>query len=132
MQVLKDKKISETPFRKEVLSIFGRYNNAIPLSVIERELDNYNRVTLYRTIKTFVEKGIIHEITISGSSSNYALCHEACNAVSHQHQHIHFKCNKCDIVYCVQLDKIPHIKLSNYKIDALEIQASGLCKNCTI
>ena len=93
--LLKDKKISETPFRKEVLAIFTKYNNAIPLSVIEKELKEYNRITLYRTIKVFLEKGIIHEITISGEGSNYAICQEECNTDAHHHQHIHFKCKKC-------------------------------------
>ena len=63
--LLKSKKISETPFRKEVLAIFDKHNNAIPLSVVEKELKKFNRITLYRTIKVFLEKGIIHEITIT-------------------------------------------------------------------
>ena len=74
INLLKRKKISETPFRKEVLAIFSKYNNAIPLSIVEKELKEYNRITLYRTIKVFLEKGIIHEITISGQESNYAIC----------------------------------------------------------
>ncbi len=128
--LLKNKKISETPFRKEVLAIFGRYNNAIPLSIVEKELKEYNRITLYRTIKIFLKKGIIHEITISGEESNYAICQEECNTEAHHHQHIHFKCKKCEIIYCVEIKKSPSITLKNYEIDQLEIQAIGLCKNC--
>lgn len=128
--LLKDRKISETPFRKEVLAIFAKYTNAIPLSVIENELNDYNRITLYRTIKIFLEKGIIHEITLSGESSNYAICKEECNKDKHQHQHIHFKCRVCSIISCVEIDVFPKIILPEYKIEQLEIQAIGLCKNC--
>lgn len=128
--LLKDKKISETPFRKEVLSIFAKYSNAIPLSIIEQDLEQYNRITLYRTIKLFVQKGIIHEITISGEHSNYALCKAECNTISHLHQHIHFKCKKCQIIFCVEIDEFPSIKLPDYKIEQLEIQATGLCLKC--
>ena len=130
--LLKNKKISETPFRLEVLSIFNNYKNAIPLSVIEKDLKSYNRITLYRTIKVFLGKGIIHEITISGEDSNYAICEEDCgtNTHTHNHNHIHFKCNNCGIITCVELEKYPKISLPNYKIEQLEIQASGVCKAC--
>ncbi|MBL4861630.1 MAG: transcriptional repressor [Crocinitomicaceae bacterium] len=128
--LLRNKKLSETPFRKEVLAILSKYSNAIPLSRIERELKNYNRITLYRTIKTFIDKGVIHEITISGEESNFAVCKEECGVAKHQHQHIHFKCDKCDIVFCVEMDKYPTITIPDYTISQLEIQASGLCKEC--
>jgi len=130
--LLKIKKISETPFRKDVLAIFTKYNNAIPLSVIEKELKEYNRITLYRTIKIFLEKGIIHEIAISGEDSNYAICKEECDTVTHNHQHIHFKCKNCGVIFCVEIDKFPIIILPKYKIEQLEIQASGLCKTCNV
>ena len=130
--LLKRKKISETPFRKEVLAIFASYDNAIPLSIVEKDLKEYNRITLYRTIKIFIEKGIIHEITISGEESNYAICQDKCSTKDHHHQHIHFKCSSCNKIFCVEVDNIPTIKLPNYKIDQLEIQATGLCQKCNV
>lgn len=131
-KLLKSKKISETPFRREVLEIFSRHNNAIPLSIVEKELKEYNRITLYRTIKIFIEKGIIHEITISGEESNYAICKDECSTAVHHHHHIHFKCSSCNKIFCVEVDNIPSIKLPNYKIDQLEIQATGLCQKCNV
>lgn len=127
---LKEKKLSETPFRKEVLDIFLKYNNAIPISLIEKELKKYNRITLYRTIKIFIEKGLIHEITISGAASNYALCKEDCEGDDHKHQHIHFKCKICSIVYCVEINPFPILSLPNFTIDQMDIQAVGICENC--
>jgi len=132
IDILKIKKLNKTPFRKKVLAIFYKHNNAIPLSIIEDGLKSYNRITLYRTIKLFVQAGVIHEITISGEESNYAICQEGCDSINHQHQHIHFKCKGCEIIYCVELDKFPIISLPNYKIEQLEIQAIGLCGNCNI
>ncbi len=132
VNLLKSKNISETPFRKEVLEIFSKYNNAIPLSIVEKELKKYNRITLYRTIKVFLEKGIIHKITISGEDSNYAICQEECNTDAHRHQHIHFKCKKCKTIYCVEINEFPAITLPNYKVEQLEIQATGLCENCNV
>lgn len=127
---LKNKNLNQTPFRKEVLAIFHKYNYAIPLSKIENELKEYNRITLYRTIRVFLEKGIIHEISLSGHATNYAICKNECDTTAHYHQHIHFKCNNCKIIFCVEVDKFPTIKLPEYKIEQLEIQATGLCQNC--
>ena len=131
-KLLRSKKISETPFRKEVLAVFSKYNNAIPLSIIANELSKYNRITLYRTIKIFLDKGIIHEIAIVGEESNYAICQEDCDTISHHHQHLHFRCRGCETVFCVEVKKFPSIVLPEYKIEQLEIQASGLCKNCKV
>ena len=79
----------------------------------------------------FLEKGIIHEITLSGEDSNYAICKEKCDTIAHHHhQHVHFKCTSCGIIFCVELDKFPEIKLPKYKIEQLEIQATGLCQSC--
>ena len=129
--VLKNKKLSQTPFREEVLAIFNLHNSAIPLSTIESELKKYDRVTLYRTMKVFLEKGIIHEITISGEESNFAICKEACESDQHHHQHIHFKCSNCHSIFCVEIDQFPSISIPGYQIDQLEIQASGLCRQCS-
>ena len=128
--LLKLKKLNETPFRKEVIDIFAKFENAIPLSIIEKELKEYDRITLYRTIKIFLEKGIIHEIAIGGQASSYAMCKDECGTVGHHNQHIHFKCTKCDTVFCVEIDNTPEIKLPGFKIDDVEIQATGLCKKC--
>ncbi|NOQ71518.1 MAG: Fur family transcriptional regulator [Crocinitomix sp.] len=129
--LLADKKLSKTPFRKEVLAIFCQHENAIPLSTIEKALEGYNRITLYRTIKIFLEKGIIHEITISGEESNYAICRD-CDQVTHNHQHVHFKCKQCSTIFCVEVDPFPAIVLPGYQIDQLEIQATGLCVECNV
>ena len=128
--LFKKYKISETPFRKEVIDIFTKHDSAIPLSTIIDELEDYNRITLYRTIKVFVEKGIIHEIAISGEDSNYALCKEECSVEEHQHQHVHFKCKRCGHVFCVEVEKFPKINLPSYKINQLEIQAIVICEKC--
>ena len=129
--LLKAKNLSETDFRKEVLTIFSSHKNAVKLSQIENELKEYNRVTLYRTIKTFIKKGLIHEISISGEESNYALCKDdGCDIDNHQHQHIHFKCDKCEAISCVEVDVFPSVSVPGYQINQLEIQASGVCTSC--
>ena len=128
--ILKHKKIRKTPFREEVLQVFNKHKNAISSSVIEEELLEFDRITLYRTIKLFLEKGIIHEIKLSGKEVNYALCSTSCNYEEHNHQHIHFNCEKCNKIFCVEVNVFPKIELTDYVVKKLEIQVQGVCKSC--
>jgi Fur family ferric uptake transcriptional regulator len=123
--------MSETPFRKEVLGVFNNHSEAISIHVIEDELSSFNRITLYRTIKTFIEKGIIHEIVLPGHETKYARCKDKCTTDEHNHEHIHFSCTKCEKVICVDIAEVPKIKVPGFTINQLEIQAKGICENCS-
>ena len=130
MSVLKNKGLKETAFRKDVLDVFAKHKNAIPVTTIEKALKEFDRTTLYRTLKVFIDKGVIHEIALNGNQTNYAMCAHTCSDQEHQHQHVHFKCDTCSKVFCVEVEKLPAIKLKGYQINQLEIQASGVCVNC--
>jgi Fur family ferric uptake transcriptional regulator len=64
--LLKNRKIRVTPFRIEVLEAFNSFENAIDLSQLEQVLGDFDRITLYIPLKTFQEKGLIHEIVMTG------------------------------------------------------------------
>lgn len=130
--ILRKKNLRVTPFRLNVLEVFSSNKNAIDLSQIEKTLEDFDRITLYRTLKTFIECGLIHEIVMPGEVKKMALCKEDCLDHNHQHnhQHLHFKCNECDEVFCLELKEFPSVKYPKFKIDRLEIQGSGVCMNC--
>lgn len=124
------KKIRLTPFREAVLKIFESNNHAISIHQIELSLGDHDRITLYRTIKLFLEKGIIHEIALANEINKYALCEKSCSEIEHHHNHIHFKCNKCLEVFCEHIPAFPSVELKGFEIENLEINASGICINC--
>ena len=72
-QLLKGKRLRLTSFRKEVLQVFMDNDKAIAVSDIEDALNDFDRITLYRTIKSFIEKGLIHEIVMPGDVKKLAL-----------------------------------------------------------
>ena len=131
-KLLKSKKLRITDFRLEVLNAIGKYKNAVTINQIENQLKNFDRITLYRTVKTFIEKGILHEIVMPGEIKKLAFCQEDCGHQSneHKHQHLHFKCDKCSEVFCLFLNSFPEIKYPKFKIRQVEIQGSGICSNC--
>lgn len=130
--LLKHRNLRVTPFRLDVLNIFDKYDNAISLRQIEEDLGKHDRITLYRTIKAFIESGIIHEIPLADGEKHLALCADDCahDGHTHQHEHIHFQCKNCNEIFCVDVENFPKISLKNFKIDSVEITAKGLCEKC--
>ncbi|MGM0479222.1 MAG: Fur family transcriptional regulator [Bacteroidota bacterium] len=130
--ILKEKQLRATPFRKKVLEIFLKNDHAISAQDIEEELGEFDRITLYRTIKAFVKNGVIHEIALPGEVKRMALCDPICNHDDglHEHNHVHFQCRQCDEVYCVEVDELPDVSLKGFKVEEVEVQAKGICQHC--
>ena len=59
--ILKHYGLSITESRKQILELFHASKGALAHADIEkRSSASFDRVTIYRTLQTFVEKGIIH------------------------------------------------------------------------
>ena len=130
--LLKHKSIRITDFRLKVLDIFQKNTNAISIKTIEIELVNFDRTTLFRTLKTFIKKGLIHEVQLPNEEKMLALCDVTCNVNGHQHEHIHFKCESCKEVFCKEPEINPNISIAGFLIKNLEISITGICKDCLI
>ena len=78
-QILKDFKLRSTPGREAILLAFLKRDFAMSHRDVEREVPaSFDRVTVYRTLKTFLDKGLIHKVLDDEGSLKYALCNEAC------------------------------------------------------
>lgn len=128
--LLKSKNLHVTDFRLAVLELFDRFENAISIEQIENEMVDFDRVTLYRTIKSFKDKGLIHEIALPDNIKKLALCADKCVGAHHHHEHIHFHCESCEEIFCVEIPQFPTLDIPGFSIHNLEIQASGTCQNC--
>lgn len=130
--ILTRKKMRKTPFREKVLEIFLANDQAVSVSDIENHLGAHDRVTLYRTIKSFMEKGVIHEIVMPGDVRKLALCSMTCDGGEghREHKHIHFQCKSCEEVFCIEVDELPEIELNNFMVEEVEVQMRGLCRAC--
>ena len=130
--MLQAKGIRPTPFRLQVLDIIERKGAAINAGEIETDLGPHDRITLYRTLKTFTDEGVIHEIALSGNERMMALCASDCQSDHgpHAHQHAHFKCKVCGEVVCLALNHFPEITRAGYAIEEVEINLQGTCPNC--
>jgi Fur family transcriptional regulator, ferric uptake regulator len=131
--ILKNHQLSNTTVRRLLLEMFYAKEEAIKLSDIEKTVgQNIDRITLYRTLQAFVQKGIVHSIPTEGKSPIYALCqHNHCSNEKHEDNHIHFNCQKCTKVYCLNNTTIPTAELpKGYIATQSRFLVSGICAQC--
>lgn len=128
--LLSERSLKVTKVRVQVLELIQSYDAAIPFSKIQEECKELDRVTLYRTIQTLLEKGIIHKAYTDNNNTFYALCGHSCSPDQHAHNHVHFECTKCGQITCEELPKEVKIHLPNFQIESTEIHLTGLCEKC--
>ncbi|MCD4698551.1 MAG: transcriptional repressor [Bacteroidales bacterium] len=125
IQILGKHNLSKTAGRLQILDMFLQ----APIALSEKEIhnsigNNFNRASIYRTLKIFTDSGILHPIFSKNEMARYILQKEP-------DEHLHFKCIKCDKVMCMPEIKINNISLpdgfikkeANYLI-------TGICDNC--
>lgn len=131
--ILKKHGLKFTENRKVILEQFLAVNYALSYNDIDASISkSLDKVTVYRTLKSFEESGIIHEVLDGGAQIKYALCHlGTCSSHDHHDAHVHFKCFDCDKTFCLESTKIPAIQLpQGYQINKQSVNISGICKAC--
>ena len=131
--ILSDHKLRKTTARLAVLDVFKKYAYALSHSNLEKELQkDFDRVTIYRTIHSFLDKGIIHKVMDDSESAKYALCVDECSSGHHHDNHVHFKCTKCGNSECLNNIQIPLMSLpTGYLASESNLVIEGLCKVCS-
>ena len=131
-ELLKSNGLKITPHRLRVLDTITHKHAAISQPDLEKILGKHvDRVTLYRILASFEEKGIVHKIFDLNGTATYAICSDGCSESHHHDQHVHFICSICNSVFCLEETTAPRISLPpNFTLHALAINAVGLCENC--
>ncbi len=129
--VLRRNNLSITESRKKILSLFLATPDALAHGDIEKKAgEKFDRVTVYRTLQTFVEKGLIHTIPTAENGVLYALC-KACTEGHHHDDHVHFVCSNCNATICLDNVVSPKIELpQGYVAQNVQVVINGICKSC--
>lgn len=124
--------LKSTPQRLSVLEVFSRESKVVSLGDLNKLLgEGFDRITLYRILNAFHEKGLIHKIPGTEGSPEYALCSEDCDEHVHLDNHVHFKCNNCSKVECLDHVEIPEVTLpESYKALQYNYIIEGICAKC--
>lgn len=128
---LQGRNIKPTATRLLVLRVLAGQYSAISLSELERKFEKSDRVTLYRTLKTFQEKGLVHSVDDGTGSPKYALCEEGCECDIERDLHVHFHCRICGETFCLPKYKIPEISLPGAFVgEEASLVVKGVCGAC--
>ena len=130
--LLKRFHLNVTDSRKKILQLFLNQPEALAHADIENKAgEKIDRVTVYRTLQTFVDKGLIHSIPTADNSIRYALCKDDCSEGHHHDHHVHFVCEQCEKTACLDEVSVPVINLpQGYKKEKVEVVISGICREC--
>lgn len=125
------KKSRNTVAKTKIINLIANSKTALSHSEIQELLDiACDRVTIYRVLDRLIEENLIHKIVTVDGVIKYAACHD-CSSVMHHHNHIHFSCEQCQTVTCIE-EVEPTFKLpERYKVHSVNFTVSGLCKNCS-
>jgi Fur family ferric uptake transcriptional regulator len=130
-EFLNEKKVRPTAMRQLIYKFMAQNPVAVALTDIEKAFAKAERTTLYRTIKTFEDKGIVHQIDDGTGISKYALCEDGCTVEDHHDLHLHFHCSICDETTCLTEYKIPQISLPpGYNAHDMNLVVQGTCDKC--
>ena len=132
LDILKKNQLSVTEGRKKILELFLISPGALAHADIEKSTGEiFDRVTVYRTLQTFVDKGIIHNIPTTDNSILYALCKQDCEAGHHHDNHVHFICDVCFKTTCLDDVTVPEVKLpKGFKPKHAQMVVGGVCDDC--
>src|SRR4051812_9100106 len=99
---LKGKGLKVTAARVSVIEVLEKSGLAYAHAELEALYKKMDRVTLYRVLKDFEDAGLVHKIIDMQGVTRYALCRHSCPGEHHADEHVHFNCESCRKVFCLE------------------------------
>jgi Fur family ferric uptake transcriptional regulator len=87
-----------------------------------------NKVTIYRTLESFVETGLVHRAYVDGRGRHY----EFADRCSERQCHPHFVCIDCGQTHCMTEISVPMATSppAGFVIRRQQVRLEGLCPKC--
>ncbi|UOQ70207.1 Fur family transcriptional regulator [Hymenobacter cellulosilyticus] len=119
--------LRSTAIRQAVLTMLLESSYALSGSEIEKQIvPCTDRITLYRTLRIFEEKGLVHRVIDHCDIVRYAASSPAPAPA-----HVHFKCTTCRRLYCLHEVIVPPVELpALYHTSSSDYLLSGVCATC--
>lgn len=121
-----------TPVRHAVLQVLTGAPFALSGPEIEQQLvAGADRVTLFRTLKSFEQRGLLHRVPGETEVVRYAACSIECTAEAHFDNHVHFRCTSCAHTYCLNQVPVPAVALpGSFQVERSQCLLLGTCPHC--
>ena len=126
--LLKKSGLSITPLRKEVLA-FLLENEVSSLDDIKKSIKEFDRVTLYRTVKVLIKFKIIKELSFENKKFLY-LNRNINKSSDSFEQSVYFYCMYCNNLTFLNNKIISFDITPDYEVHQSESIISGKCNLC--
>jgi len=127
VKILKNENIKITPQRLAILKYLDKNREHPTVDQIYTNLKKKNpslsKTTVYNSVETLKNQGIIQSLTITGSETRYDFRNDS---------HHHFICNKCGKIFDIDIP-CPNINktlVQGHRVDEVHGYFKGLCKKC--
>ncbi|RZJ84568.1 MAG: transcriptional repressor [Chryseobacterium sp.] len=130
-KILATYELRKTPLRFKILSVLKAAEYALSQPEIENKIEeDLDRITVYRTLKSFEEKGIIHRVFDIWGTAKFAFSLTD-DAHHTSKEHLHFNCTNCKHVFCLSSYSLPSLNFpTGFKPAQINLSAEGICKEC--
>ena len=115
--------------RLKVMEYLHNHKNSHPTAeeiyaTLSPEIPTLSRATVYNTLHSFSEHGLVNCISLDGIETRYDVRIDT---------HGHFKCEKCGTIrnFSIKLEGLQLEGLENYEVKHRNIIFTGICPNCT-
>jgi Fur family transcriptional regulator, peroxide stress response regulator len=90
---------------------------------ISDDIPTLSKTTVYNTLKTFQESGVVQAITIEDNEVKYDATLD---------KHAHFKCGQCGQLYDLSMTtKVLYLKsVDGHLVNESQLYYKGICKSC--
>lgn len=134
--LLKTHGLRVTPARTVILDLLMNQHGPVSHQQIESLLEvsasPIDRVTIYRTLHSLTECGILHKVTGLDRSFSYAYVQDANQGEHHSGDHAHFVCERCSHTFCLPEVDVPEAihTPSGFELKHTEVKLFGYCPDC--
>jgi len=128
--LLKATKLKRTSPRRKILEILINANKPQTAEDILSAIGKtrINKVTIYRTLDSMIESGLVHRAFVSDGNCHFELA-DKCT----EHQcHPHFVCTDCGQTRCLPEVSVPMATSTpaGFVVERQQVRLEGLCPAC--
>jgi Fur family transcriptional regulator, peroxide stress response regulator len=127
IEVLKEHDIAPSIQRVKILEYLKKYKTHPTADMIYQalvdQIPTLSKTTVYNTLKTFTEKGILVALSLFENEVRYEY---------NTDPHIHFKCIRCNKIYDLDqnFDRYDNNLIDGHKVTEHHVNLKGVCKSC--
>lgn len=129
-QMLKHAKLYCTEPRLAILQVLLQAARPLRQDQIAEQLTlrALNKVTVYRTLESLIEVGLVHR----AFTYRRAWYFELANHCTEHQCHPHFTCTNCGVTHCLTDILLPMAKVSQkgFIVNRQQVRLEGLCPAC--